>query len=183
MRNPSLAPEPSPLPHETHELLAKKAAPMLEWLKYVIPEQWVLELDEAMRGWIRYFFSLYLDFILQVGPFIISNLSLRFTDVQVTFLELNGANFTLSKASLGVAVNLEVIKELQMTEQQRKELKVAQRLKAKSWTDRLTPPDRQRLKNVPGGMEGTPRDGLCDTQSPRIHSLQSKPSSRSTRQS
>lgn len=155
MRDPSLAPEPSPLPHETHELLAKKAAPMLEWLKYVIPEQWVQELDEAMRAWIRYFFSLYLDFILQVGPSIISNLSLRFSDVQVTFVELNRANFTLAEASLGVAVNLEVVKELQMTEQQRKELKVAQRSKAKGWTDRLTGSVSRTFQATWKGRQGT----------------------------
>lgn len=155
IRNPSVAPEPSPLPHEAHELLANKAAPMLEWLKVIFPEQWVQELDEAMRAWVRYFFSLYVDFLLQVGPSIISSLSLRFSDVHVTFVELNRVNFTLSKASLGVAVNLEVVKELQMTEEQRKELKIVQRLKAKSWTDRLSGSVSRTFQAAWKGRQGT----------------------------
>jgi hypothetical protein len=136
-RNGPLTPEISPLPHESHELSHKKASPMLEWLKSFLPEHWVLSLDEASRAFLRRFFSVLVDFGLQVAPQIISTLSVKFTSVQVTFIELGGLNFTFKDASLGVSVSLQLVPEHQMTDEQRRELRAAQRSKAKHWRDRL----------------------------------------------
>jgi len=136
-RTRSLTPEPSPLPHVSHELSLKKASPVLEWLKSFLPEHWVLYLDEASRAFLRRFFSVVVDFGLQVAPQIISTLSVRFTSVQVKFVELGGLNFTFSDASLGVSISLQVVPEHQMTEEQRRELRAEQRSKAKTWRDRL----------------------------------------------
>lgn len=154
-RDPSETQEASPLPHEAREISAKKAAPMLEWFKSIFPEQWVQDVDEASRAWIRYFFSLWVDFVLQVVPSIISSLLLQYTDVQVTVVELNRVNFTLSKASLGVVVNLEVVKELQMTEEQRKALRATQRMKAKSWKDRFAGSVSRTFQAAWKGRQGT----------------------------
>ncbi|PVG00036.1 hypothetical protein CPB86DRAFT_872242 [Serendipita vermifera] len=134
----SPSPEPIVVTSDAQESSANKASPILEWLKSILPASWVQDLDDLSRAWIRYLFSLAFDFVLQVGPSIISTLSIRFSSVQVTFAELGGVNFSLSQASIGIAVNLEVVKEHQMTEEQRKELRAIQRSKAKSWKDRLT---------------------------------------------
>jgi hypothetical protein len=130
--------EPIVVPSDAQESSTNKAAPFLEWLKSILPASWVQDFDELSRAWIRYLFSLGFDFILQVGPSIISTLSIRFSSVQVTFAELGGVNFSLTQASIGIAVNLEVVKEHQMTEEQRRKLRDIQRSNAKSWKDRLT---------------------------------------------
>lgn len=151
----SFTPEPSPLPHVSHELSLKKASPLLEWLKSVLPEQWVLYLDEASRAFLRRFFSVFVDFCLQVAPQIISTLSVRFTSVQVTLVELNGLNFTFSDASLGVSVSLQLVPEHQMTDEQRRELRATQRSKAKTWRDRLSGTVSRTVMASWKGRQGT----------------------------
>jgi hypothetical protein len=154
-RNHSLTPELSPLPHESHELSRKKASPMLEWLKSFLPEHWVLYLDEASRALVRRFFSVLVDFGLQVAPQIISTLSVSFTSVQVAFVELGGLNFTFKDASLGVSVTLQLVPEHQMTEEQRIELRAAQRSKAKHWRDRLAGTVSRTVMASWKGRQGT----------------------------
>jgi hypothetical protein len=136
--SPSLVPG-SPEPQEINplDIPIDKAAPLLEWLKFIVPANRIQQLDEMMRAWIRAWVSLCFEVVISTAPSIISSLSIHFTAIQVTFVELKGVNFTLDRASLGVAIDLEVVPEHQMTEQQRKELRETQRLKAKSWRDRL----------------------------------------------
>ncbi|KAG9055730.1 hypothetical protein FS842_001402 [Serendipita sp. 407] len=145
----------SVLPQDLIEESANKASPILEWLKYVLPDGWVQSLDDASRAWIRYIFSLSFDFLLHVAPSIISTLSLRLSNVQVTFVELNGVYFTLANASLGVSVALEVVPEHQMTDEQRRELRIAQRSRAKSWKDRLTGSFSRTFMAAWKGRQGT----------------------------
>ncbi|CAG7848535.1 UPF0648 protein C3H5.09c [Serendipita indica DSM 11827] len=145
-----------PVPHASADNeQEEKASPILEWLKKILPDIWVQALDDASRAWIRQIVSLSFDFILQVAPSIISTLSVRFSNVQITFVELNGVNFTLSKASIGVYVALEVVPEHQMTEEQRKNLRAAQRMKAKSWKDRFTGSLSRTFQAAWKGRQGT----------------------------
>lgn len=115
---------------------SQTVSPPVAWLTRFFPQSWVHALDGYFRAWIRGWFRLWVDFILAVAPSIVSTISLEFTSLQVTVVALNGANFSLSKASLGVSLELELVPELQMTEEQRIKLREAQRSKARGWKDR-----------------------------------------------
>lgn len=114
-------------------------SPAVEWLFGFFPDDWVRTIDAFGRRWLRYTAQTAFTFLIRVAPSFVSTISINFTSLQVVFSDLDGASICLSRASFGIALQLEVVPELKMTEAERIKLRDAKRLALsnQSWRERM----------------------------------------------
>jgi len=114
-------------------------SPAVEWLFGFLPDDWVRTIDASGRRWLRYTAQNAFAFLIRAAPSLVSTISINFTSLQVVFSDLDGASISLGRASFGIALQLEVVPELKMTEEERVKLRDAKRLALsnKSWRERM----------------------------------------------
>lgn len=114
-------------------------SPPVEWLFGFLPDDWVRAIDTFSRRWLRYTAQTAFAFLIKVAPSLVSAISINFTSLQVVFSDLDGASINLGRASFGIALQLEVVPELKMTEEERVKLRDAKRLALsnRSWRERM----------------------------------------------
>ena len=114
-------------------------SPAVEWLFGFLQDDWVRAIDTFGRQWLRYTAQTAFAFLIRVGPSLVSAISINFTSLQVVFSDLEGATISLGRASFGIALQLEIVPELKMTEEERVKLRDTKRLALsnKSWRERM----------------------------------------------
>lgn len=114
-------------------------SPAVEWLFGFLPDDWVRAMDAFGRRWLRNTAQTTFAFLIRVAPSLVSTISIKFTSLQVVFSDLDGASISLGRASFGIALQLEVVPELKMTEEERVKLRGVKRLALsnKSWRERM----------------------------------------------
>jgi hypothetical protein len=132
-------------------------SPAVEWLFGFFPDDWVRAIDAFSRRWLRYTAQTAFAFLIKVAPSLVSTISINFTSLQVVFSDLDGASINLGRASFGIALQLEVVPELKMTEEERVKLRGAKRLALsnRSWRERMVGSVVRTWETAWKGTKGT----------------------------
>ncbi len=132
-------------------------SPAVEWLFGFFPDDWVRAIDAFGRRWLRYTAQTAFAFLIKAAPSLVSTISIKFTSLQVVFSDLDGANISLGRASFGIALQLEVVPELKMTEEERVKLRDAKRLalSSRSWRERMVGGMARTWESTWKGTKGT----------------------------
>ena len=132
-------------------------SPAVEWLFGFFPDDWVQAIDAFGRQWLRYTAQTAFAFLIKAAPSLVSTISINFTSLQVVFSDLDGASVSLGSASFGIALQLEVVPELRMTEEERVKLRDAKRLasSSRSWRERMVGGMMRTWESTWKGTKGT----------------------------
>lgn len=132
-------------------------SPAVEWLFGFFPDDWVQAIDAFGRQWLRYIAQTAFAFLIKAAPSLVSTISINFTSLQIVFSDLDGASVSLGRASFGIALQLEVVPELKMTEEERVKLRDAKRLafSSRSWRERMVGGMVRTWESTWKGTKGT----------------------------
>jgi hypothetical protein len=132
-------------------------SPAVEWLVAFLPDDWVRVIDSFGRRWLRYTAQTAFTFLIKAGPSLVSAISINFTSLQVVFSDLDSTSISLGSASFGIALQLEVVPELKMTEEERVKLRDTKRLALsnKTWRERMVGSVARTWQATWRGTKGT----------------------------